>query len=108
VQEHIVVVSDGTTASSDEMTRAAESQSGTGALEVLHVIDEADVPTDGVGRVSRIRSERARLDREVDLLAKRFPLLRVSSRVLVGDPAAVRRGLERLGARVLPRRRPMI
>jgi hypothetical protein len=105
MEERIVVISDGSSAAADELVRAAERQAGTGALEVLHVMDEAEVPSDPAGRASRIGAERSRLDREVDGLARRFPLLRVASRVLVGNPAAVRRRVERLGTPVLSFRR---
>lgn len=105
MQEHVVVISDGSKAASDELVRAAELQAGTGALEVLHVLEYSEVPADPAGRASRIGAERVRLDHEVDRLAHRFPLLRVASRVLVGNPTAVRRGIERLGAHVIPYRR---
>lgn len=96
----IVVVRAGNESAESEVWQAAQwahQRSEHARLEVIRVLEAQYLPSTAVGRISRIGAERWALDEEVDRISRYFPLLHVSSRVLVDDPGALLRRLDRLG-----------
>src|SRR5579875_2231331 len=85
MRRRVVVIAGGRDAAA-ALTAAVHGVGGDGVIEVVRLLDGAEVPEDAARRAAVIAGERARLDRIVDAAERAFPRVRVASRVLLGDP----------------------